>query len=143
VQAVSRIFLIFLILIGALNPAAYADCCDTESEHACCTLKPVGSHKENHADEKRQSKACHIQKAFPDGMEHFSCCTHLPSDFVESYTVRNQEKIQEFASPQLIFSSRSLFCEFFSNLYNNFYSKDSFGNISAPPVWLNFRNIRC
>ena len=142
-KKVGRIVLSLLILFGALNPVVYADCCDSESESACCTLKSRHGHESGEEESHKQAKACHIQKAFPDGLAHFSCCAHLPIDFIESYTVRPQEKVQELLSGFGVLAYVSHKFECTNNSTNIFFKKPRFGNMQEPPCWLSFRNIRC
>lgn len=138
-----HIFFSLLILFGALHPVAYADCCNTESESACCTLNARHGHEEGEEKSLQQANACHIQKAFPDGMAHFSCCAHLPVDFIESYTIRHQDKVQELLTGNWVLSESKIFFESIFNRTHSFQSKDCFGNLLEPPFWLSFRNIRC
>jgi hypothetical protein len=146
-----RFLLAILILFGALNPSVYADCCALEKEEeSCCSLKErtassnVADNAPSSGCHAESESNCHTNKITQiAGVQYYSCCVHLPDQFLNDFTTPTQERVQNPIQPKSVLSVNVVAEIIHSSfIYSRMYP-GSFGSFHSPPGWLSFRNIRC
>lgn len=143
-----NLFLATLMLFGAFNPAAYADCCQKESSEKSCCVGRGGKEGREHEDKscsKEEIPDCHTtnQLSRNDGMQHFSCCMHLPQQFVNDFTSPVQVRVHQPEQENYPIQFNILFLHSNSSIKITWENPESFRGLVSPPGWLSFRNIRC
>jgi hypothetical protein len=143
-KLIKAISLTILILFTALQPVAYADCCEhlLDEPASCCVLK-LKSGAKHKATEKAAPQNCHEKPhATTDGKPVFSCCKHIPlqnPDFTPTDSRSIQKSVEQV-------SENVLTLTFILNevlLVKHHYEHSGSACIQSPPIWLMQQNFRC